>query len=158
MSQARIDMSQSSPLLIIGVGNAYRSDDAVGLLVVRTLNALHLPSTLCIESDGDGTTLVDTWSNAGRVILIDAISSGAQPGTIYRFNAMTQLLPSSASFSSTHAFGVAEAIQLARILEQLPASLTIYGIEGKHFAAGTDLSPEVEMAMQEVVELVRREV
>ena len=155
---ARMDMSQSSPLLIIGVGNAYRSDDAVGLLAVRTLNALHLPHTLCIESDGDGATLIDTWSNAGRVILIDAISSGAQPGTIYRINALKKPLPASTSFSSTHAFGVAEAIQPARILDQLPASLTIYGIGGKHFVAGTELSPEVEKAMREVVELVKQEV
>lgn len=151
-------MSQSSPILIIGIGNAYRSDDAVGLIAVQTLKAKNLPDTLCLESDGDGTTLIDTWSNAHRVILIDAVSSGAQPGTIYHFDALTQALPASASLSSTHAFSVAEAIQLARILDQLPTCLTIYGIEGKHFAAGTQLSPEVEQAMYKVVELVMHEV
>jgi hydrogenase maturation protease len=151
-------MSRSSPTLIIGVGNAYRSDDAVGLVAVQTLKAKNLPDTLCLESDGDGTTLIDTWSNTDRVILIDAISSSTQPGTIHHFDALAQPLPASASFSSTHAFGIAEAIQLARILDQLPTSLTIYGIEGKHFAAGTQLSPEVEQAMQKVVELVIQEI
>jgi hydrogenase maturation protease len=77
--------------------------------------------------------------------------------TIYRFDALRQQLPASYSFSSTHAFGVAEAIQLARALDQLPASLIVYGIEGKKFVAGTELSPEVERAVQEVVELVERE-
>jgi hydrogenase maturation protease len=163
-----MDMSQLSPVLIIGVGNDYRSDDAVGLAVVRTLKTKELPGILCLESDGDGTTLIDTWSHASRVIIIDAISSGAQPGTVYRFDAqpgtvyrfdaLIQQLPASYSFSSTHAFGVAEAIQLARTLDQLPASFIVYGIEGKKFVAGTELSPEVERAVQEVVELVEREV
>ena len=152
-----MDMSGLSPVLVIGVGNDYRSDDGVGLAVVRTLKERALPGILCLESDGDGTTLIDTWSHASRVIIIDAISSGAQPGTIYRFDALTQPLPASYSFSSTHAFGVAEAIQLARTLDQLPASLVVYGIEGKNFVAGTELSPEVERAVQEVVELVKRD-
>jgi hydrogenase maturation protease len=153
-----MDRSQMSPVLVIGVGNDYRSDDAVGLAVVRTLKAKELPSTLCLESDGDGTTLMETWSQASRVIIVDAISSGAQPGTIHRFDALTQPLPASYSFSSTHAFGVAEAIQLARTLDQLPASLVVYGIEGKNFIAGTERSVEVEGAVQEVVELIEREV
>jgi hydrogenase maturation protease len=151
-------MNQSSPVLVIGVGNDYRSDDAVGLVVVRTLKAKQLPGILCLESDGDGTTLLETWSHASRVIIIDAISSGTQPGTIHRFDALTQLLPASYSFSSTHAFGVAEAIQLARTLDQLPASLVVYGVEGREFVAGVGLSAEVEQAVQEVVELVEGDV
>jgi len=153
-----MDISQLSPVLVIGVGNDYRSDDAVGLAIVRTLKAKELPGTLCLEGDGDGTSLIDTWSHTSTVIIIDAISSSAQPGTIYRFDVLTQPLPASYSFSSTHAFGVAEAIQLARTLDQLPTSLIVYGIEGKKFVAGTELSPEVERAVQEVVELVEREV
>lgn len=151
-------MSGLSPVVVIGVGNDYRSDDAVGLAVVRTLKAKEPPGILCLESDGDGTTLMETWSHASRVIIIDAISSGAQPGTVYRFDALTQPLPASYSFSSTHAFGVAEALQLAHTLDQLPASLIVYGVEGKHFVAGTELSPEVKHAVQEVVEQVTREV
>jgi len=151
-------MSGLSPVLVIGVGNDYRSDDSVGLAVIRALKTQKLPDTLCLESDGDGISLMETWSNANKVILIDAISSSAQPGTIYRFDALTQSIPASCSFSSTHAFGVAEAIQLARTLDQLPASFIVYGIEGKKFVAGTELSPKVEHAVSEVVERVRREV
>lgn len=49
---------------------------------------------------------------------------------------------------------MAEAIELARTLKQLPAKLIIYGIEGKHFAFGMGLSPEVEQATAEVVATV----
>jgi hydrogenase maturation protease len=153
-----MERSQISPVLVIGVGNDYRCDDAVGLTIVRALKAKELSGTLCLESDGDGTTLMETWSQASRVIIIDAISSGAQPGTIHSFDVLTPPLPASYSFSSTHAFGVAEAIQLARTFGRLPASLIVYGIEGKNFVAGTQLSPEVERAVISVVERVIREI
>ena len=55
---------------------------------------------------------------------------------------------------STHAFGLAEAVELARALGRLPPRLIVYGIEGKSFEAGVGLSPEVGAAVQEVVERV----
>jgi hydrogenase maturation protease len=148
----------SSPSLLIGIGNTYRSDDGVGLVVIRELRAKELPETFCVESNGDGAALIDAWTNASKVILIDAVSSGAKPGTIHRFDALTQPIPAVLSFPSTHAFGVAEAVQLAGALHQLPASLLVYGIEGKNFSAGTSLSPEVEDAAHEVVEQILKEV
>jgi hydrogenase maturation protease len=77
--------------------------------------------------------------------------SGAAPGTIRRFDASAQPLPKDAFRCSTHAFGVARAIELSRALGELPRSLVVYGIEGKNFAAGVGLSPEVERAVGEVV-------
>ena len=148
----------SSSGLLIGIGNEYRSDDAVGLVVIRVLRARGLPGTVCIESNGDGAALLETWATAEQVLLVDAVSSGAKPGTIHRLDGRAQPLPASLSFPSTHAFGVAEALQLARALDLLPASLTIYGIEGKQFSAGIGLSPEVEHAAQEVVEQMLKEV
>jgi hydrogenase maturation protease len=148
----------SSPILLIGIGNPYRSDDGVGLVVLRELQAKGFPDTSCIESNGDGVALMEAWTTASRVILIDAVSSGVKPGTLHRFDALAQAIPARLSFPSTHAFGVAEALQLARALHQLPASLIVYGIEGKNFTAGTDLSPEVENAAREVVEQIAKEV
>lgn len=148
----------SIPFVLIGVGNEYRSDDGVGLIALRELRNKGFPYTRYIESDGDGADLVEAWINAETVILIDAISSGAAPGTIYRFDALTQRLPLTFSSQSTHAFGVAEAIELAHVLHQLPPRLTVYAIEGKHFVAGLGLSSEVEQAMHVVVERVTDEI
>lgn len=148
----------SLSILLIGIGNEYRRDDAVGLLALRELRNKSFPHTHYIESDGDGADLLEAWTSAQTVILIDAISSGAAAGTIYHFDARTQPLPPAFSSQSTHTFGVAEAIELAHVLHQLPSRLIVYAIEGKHFAAGWGLSPEVEQAMHEVVERVASEV
>jgi hydrogenase maturation protease len=144
-------------MLVIGVGNPYRGDDGAGLAVIGLLRAEELPKVRLLESDGDSAGLLDAWQSAGAVILIDAVSSGAPPGTIYECDALAQSLPRTLSFRSTHAFGVAEALELGRALGQLPARMLLYAIEGKTFATGTGLSQEVERAVQEVAQRVRRD-
>jgi hydrogenase maturation protease len=46
---------------------------------------------------------------------------------------------------------LAEAISLARVLGRLPERLRVYGIEGRCFEPGTEVSPEVKVAVEEVV-------
>jgi hydrogenase maturation protease len=141
----------SSPILVIGIGNEYRSDDGVGLVVARGLREKSLPGMLIIESSGDGAALMEAWKAAPSVILIDAAASGKAAGTIHHFDAVTQPMPTGFSFHSTHAFGVAEAIGLAQALQQLPSRLMVYAIEGKNFTAGVSLSPRVAKAVQKVI-------
>jgi hydrogenase maturation protease len=142
-----------SRVLIIGVGNAYRGDDAVGLIVARRLKAyaLETDQVTVIEGSGEGAALIESWAGAETVILIDAVCSGTKPGTVYRLEAHAQPVPAEFFRYSTHAFGVTEAIELARALNQLPPRLIVYGVEGKDFQAGTGLSPEVERAVEGVV-------
>ena len=118
-----------SKTLVIGVGNAFRGDDGVGLIVAQQLRAL----------------------------AVDAVSSGSEPGIIHRYEATGQPLPTLFFGGSTHAFGLAEAIELARSLDRLPDQLVVYGVEGKAFELGTGLSPVVEAAAGSLVELISRE-
>jgi hydrogenase maturation protease len=148
----------SSPILLIGIGNEYRCDDSIGLHVIRALKAQKLPETLMIESSGDGAELIEMFSVARMAILIDAVSSGGDIGAIYRFDALKQTIPAQLSFRSTHVFGIAEAIELARLLDQLPPSLIIYAVEGENFSIGVGLSSRVGDAVQKVVERVSCEV
>jgi hydrogenase maturation protease len=145
-----------TPILVIGIGNEYRSDDGAGLAVIRALKEKNLPGTQLTECAGDGLNLIDTWKVAKVVILVDAVSSESEPGTIFRYNALTGPIPTHLSFHSTHTFGVAEAIEIGNTLHQLPPNLLLFGIEGTNFATGTNISSEVENAIQEVVEQVMR--
>ncbi|MDZ7364038.1 MAG: hydrogenase maturation protease [candidate division KSB1 bacterium] len=150
-------MSEGVHPLVIGLGNEYRRDDAAGLIVARRLRE-RVPNEInIIEQSGEGAVLMEAWKKARRVIIIDAVHSGAAPGSIFRFEAHAQPLPTKFFHYSTHAFSVAEAIELARALKQLPSCLIVYGIEGKNFAAGVGLSAEVEKSTREVVERIRQE-
>ncbi|OGF56347.1 MAG: hydrogenase maturation protease [Candidatus Fraserbacteria bacterium RBG_16_55_9] len=141
-------------ILIIGVGSAYRRDDAVGLIIAQRLRAKKLNHVQIREESGEGTSLMESWKDADTLILIDAVHSGAAPGTLYRLNAHRQTIPTDFFHYSTHAFSVAEAIELARALNQLPRRLIVHGIEGENFEMGEGLSPEVEKATEEALRLV----
>ncbi len=102
--------------------------------------------------------MIEAWQGATWVMLVDAVRSGASPGTIHRLDARAAPLPMGFFHYSTHAFSVTEAVELARSLDQLPAHLVVYGIEGANFAAGVELSPEVERAVEAVVGRLAKEV
>jgi hydrogenase maturation protease len=145
-------------ILVIGVGNQYRRDDGAGLVVAHALRERRLPDGVRVmEHGGEGASLLDAWRGADIVILIDAVSSGAAPGTTHHIDTTAGPLPTGLRLASSHAFGVREAVELARALGQLPATLFFYGIEGADFGAGTELSPAVEMAARAVAERVARE-
>ena len=129
--------------MVIGVGNRWAGDDAAGLAVARRVGGREL--------EGDPASLLDAWAGADDVVVVDAAASGAPPGTIRRFDAGAGPLPARSLRSSSHAFGVPDAIELARALGRLPARLEVYAIEGASFAAGAALSGPVERAVDELV-------
>ncbi len=147
-----------SPILLIGIGNEYRCDDSLGLHIVRELKKRELRDTHIVESSGDGAELIEMFKLVRKAIVVDAVSAGGKSGTIYRFNVHEQPFPTQLSFQSTHAFGLGEAIELARVLQQLPSSLIVFAIEGKNFSTGIGLSQDIEKAVQEVTEIMFREV
>lgn len=145
-------------MLILGAGNPFRQDDAAGLQVARRLRTRVPPGVTVVEAEGDLMSAIEDWREEEEVVLIDAMNSGVHPGTVLRFEAHDRPVPASFSNSSTHSFGVAEAVELARALGKLPPRVIIYGIEGKHFAAGEEMSREVAHAVGEVVERVLQEI
>jgi hydrogenase maturation protease len=144
-------------ILIIGVGNEYRSDDAVGLIVARRLRRLSLENVKVIEESGEGADLLESWEGADMVIIIDAASSGAKPGTIHRIDARAQQVPRGLFHYSTHAFSVGEAVELARVMGRLPPHIFVYGIEGAKFEEGIALSGAIEDSVDAIVGLVLKE-
>ncbi len=144
--------------LVIGVGNEYRGDDGVGRRVVRDLGKLKPEGVTLRESNGESFALIEMWSKAEKVILVDATHSGAEPGTVCRFDAGEVPLPAEVLAScSTHAASVPEAIELARSLGRLPTHVVFYGIEGLHFDHGCSLSSYAQRASTEVVERIQEE-
>lgn len=116
-------------ILVIGCGNLLAADDGVGLHVVSSLKKYTLPPEVqIIEAGCPGLKLLELWENAGRVIIIDAVKSGAKPGTIHVFNSK-QLIPREIMPLSSHSINVIDAVELGKKLGILPELLLIIGIE-----------------------------
>ncbi len=111
-----------------------------------------------LEYEGEPLGLLELWDGARAVVLVDAIHSGAAPGTIHRVDASCEPIPALLrGSSSTHALGVGEAIELARALDRLPERVVVYGVEGVCFGAGSGLSGEVDAVTDALAEAVLRE-
>lgn len=136
-------------VLILGCGNPDRADDAAGLLVARRLRVLGIQAR---EHGGEALALIDAWSGSADVLVVDAVKSGAPPGTITIWDARTFALPVGHLRCSTHALGVTEAIELARALDRLPRKLIVVGIEGLRFDRGEPPSPEVAEAVERLAQ------
>jgi hydrogenase maturation protease len=140
-------------LRIISCGNLGRGDDAAGLLVARRLREIGVePEVEIIEESGDSFSLMDCWVGFEHMILVDATAPSGTPGQIRVWNADANPWPEDVFRCSTHAFGVREAVELARAMNRLPQSLLIYGIEGKQFSFGAPISPEVERSVESVAQ------
>ena len=148
-------------VLAIGIGNSERGDDSAGLEVARRLRARlcepgsTAPGIDVSEQAGETLALLDAWETATAVVLVDAVRSGAAPGTLHRIDASAGALPACLfSSASTHAIGLGEAIELARALDRLPKRTIFWGVEGHDFSAGAGRTQEVEAAIAPLVEAV----
>lgn len=144
--------------VVIGVGNDFRSDDRIGLVVARALRARLRDGLAVGEYTGDTAGLLEAWQGADAAILVDAVVTGAAAGTIHRFDLGDGALPRHCFPCSTHAFSIPEAVELARALHGLPPRVIIYGIEGENFEPGLQLSGAVEEAAPIVVRRILHEV
>ena len=142
--------------MVIGVGNAWRCDDAAGIEVARRLAAAPPEGVRVVVTDGgDVVGLVAEWRPGDEVAVVDAASSGARPGAVHRFDAVASPLPARMLRSSTHTFGIPDTVEVARALGRLPRSLSVYAIEGSRFTLGAGLTPEVERAVEQLVAELR---
>ena len=146
-------MSGDGATLVIGIGNASRSDDGAGPYVARRLALRSTEARVDVRvCTGDPIGLIAAWDSRDRVIVVDAARSGSPPGTVHRYEANGPLPSWLDSATSTHAVGLAETVALARAIGRLPANLVIVAVEGERFDPGDALSDPVLRACDRLVE------
>ena len=133
--------------LVVGIGNADRGDDAAGLLVADRIERWP------VVSRSDCSDLIDIWDGHDDVVVVDAMRSGSTVGTVTRLDVAHDPVPVR-TFGSSHSVGLAEIVELGRVLHRLPERLVVYGIEGARFETGAPVSAEVIDAAEKVVRLI----
>jgi hydrogenase maturation protease len=135
---------------VIGVGNPYRCDDAVGLVVARRVGE-HFDRERRVRSrelDGEPVRMVQAWEGSEHVVVVDAVRTGAAPGTRHRFTVdhlgdRSAVPTAEGLVGGGHALGVGDAVDLAMTMGTLPPSFEIWAVEGEVFEQGEGLSPVV---------------
>jgi len=140
--------------LVIGIGHPQRGDDAAGLVVSARLRALGCDALTVLDCGGDTAQLMDMWRASPRVIVVDAVCSGGRPGHLHTFEVNGEPLPAGFRHASTHTLGVAEAVEMARVMGCLPPRLVVVGVEASSFELGAPMNTATSRGCARAVRLV----
>lgn len=147
-------------VLIVGCGNLLRGDDGVGPVLIRHLWERGIPDGAGIVDGGTaGMDVAFRMRGARKVVIIDAASTQARPGTIYRVPGPALADLPALEGLHTHSFRWDHALAFANWLlkDEYPQDVTVFLIEAENVDAGMDLSPAVSDAMEQVIEIIERD-
>ena len=147
-------------VVVIGCGSLLRGDDAVGPILVRHLWNESVPDDVTLVDGGTaGMDVAFKMRGARKVFIVDAASTGAEPGTIYRVpGEQLEDLPSIDGLHM-HQFRWDHALAFGRWLlaDQYPDDVTVFLIEIESTEPGAELTERVAAAMVDVAGLLRVE-
>jgi hydrogenase maturation protease len=147
-----------SRTVLIGVGNEFRSDDALGILVARELRRRHLGEIRVVEVEGNVASLLDGWDGVENLLIVDAVSGAGPPGSVVRFDVSRSRIPANLFPGGMHGFGVAETLEMGRELCRLPPTVLFYGIVGESFENGQGLSDRVLKNIPHLLQMIEEDV
>ena len=140
--------------LVLGLGNLLLGDDGVGVHAVQALQQEEpLPGIVLLDV---GTAVLEAASyleTAGRVIVVDAVRAGHEPGSIYRFNLKDAL--SSPTIASMHGFDLPRVMALTRRKEPLEG--IVIGMEPEIIDWSLELSTRLVSAFSRLLQAIRDE-
>ncbi|WP_306185402.1 MULTISPECIES: hydrogenase maturation protease [unclassified Streptomyces] len=142
----------TGPVVVIGVGNAFRRDDGAGPAVVEALRERVPDGTVLAVSDGEPGRMLDLWHGADTVVLVEAVRGRpARPGRLHTLT-VAEAAARVGSSASTHALGLGECFALAEALDRLPRVLVVHAVEVADVELGTGLSEPVRSALPELID------
>ena len=145
-------------VVILGMGNLLRGDDGIGAHFVRMLNKDDLDcDNLEIIEGGICPEFASFVEDADKLIIVDAIRGGKEPGTIYRLG-IDDVAMDLAARLSVHQLGLVDSLKILRILGREPRHTIIIGIEPKNIDCRLELSPEVKKGLAELRKIVMEEI
>jgi len=151
----------ASRVVVVGMGSEYRRDDGAGPAVAHRV-AGHCAGVAALGPIAEPLDLLGLWDGADLAVVVDAVRSGAEPGTVRVIELAAEPERARADdppgTTSTHGIGLAGVLRLARAVGRAPARVVVVGIEGADFGQGTGLSPAVDRAVphaaRHVMELI----
>lgn len=144
-------------IVVIGIGNLIKSDDGVGVQVVRRLEDKVGAGVELVEGSIYCADLFNIIEGKDRAIFIDAIDAGDEPGAIFKFSP-DQVKQKTSAPLSIHDFGLYELIVTSRLMGQCPEDITIFAVQVKNIEFGDQLTEQVAAAIPRVCELVLEEI
>ena len=143
--------------VVIGLGNLYMRDDGLGIRVAEALMERDLGENVSVQEYPEmDFTVIEKLQGASRVIVVDAVKGGKEPGTISKYT-LTSRKGDLRELPSLHSLKLSDILDLAMSSGILTCPVVILGVEPKDDSPGIGLSPDVESALPKVIEAAIKE-
>ena len=144
---------------VVGMGNLLLKDEGIGVHVVQELQNRPLPQDIDLEII-DGGTSPDTLymlEDVDKLIIVDAVQGGSEPGAVYRFSPdQVDLEPR--LVTSVHQISLIEGLRLMRQSGREPEETVIIGVEPAEIGWGLELTPQLARRLPQIIEVVLKEI
>jgi hydrogenase maturation protease len=144
------------PIRVLGVGNVLTSDDGVGPYTVAVLKAgWEFPDEVSVVDVGTpGLDFTPYLTDAELVVVVDAVRSGGDPGTVrvWRDDELLEAPP--VARTNPHEPGLREALMATEFEDRRPQHVVLVGVVPRSLETGTRLSETVRSAVDPAAETV----
>jgi len=141
----------------LGVGNLLLSDDGVGVHIIKQLSEEGINADL-VDVGMGGFDILESMLGYQKVIIIDSIITGTEPGTIYRLTPID--LSDFPALSHTHAVDLPTSLKLGQKLmpNEMPNEIIIYAIEAEDITTFNETcTPKVKAAIPKVIKQIKKD-
>jgi hydrogenase maturation protease len=141
--------------IVLCIGNLLLKDEGVGVHVCRALAERPLPPEVDLVDGGTvGCDLLPLLTEADKIIIVDALVGGEQPGDVYRLTLEQCQMHTDEDAISLHDLGIYSVLHDLKLLEGHLPEVVIIGIEPLEIGFGTELTREVAASLPKVLDLV----
>jgi len=139
-------------ILVLGLGNLVMTDDALGSRTIMELEKRYrFPEQVALLDGGTlGLDLLPRLEGIDRLLVIDALQMGADPGRVFRLDG-EEVPRAFANKLSVHQMGLQDLLAVAELQGHLPATLVVWGAQSASIEMGMEMTSAVNAAMEQVI-------
>lgn len=151
--------AKKARVVVMGVGNLLLKDEGLGIHVIQALQQEKMPADIDLEiiDSGVSSDALLMMERVDKLIVVDAVLGGCEPGAIYRFTP-DDITQEKNIEVSVHQWGLLEGLQMMEYLDNKPRETVIIGVEPNKVEWGMELSPEIKEKVPRILELVWEEI
>jgi len=149
----------SKSKLVVGIGNILLKDEGVGVRCVEYLKNSNLVEGIkLVDGANLGFDLLEEMKGFEKVVIVDAVDMGKEPGHIAGFDAEQILSLSSGKKFSLHEIGLVDVIQVGKRIGYNFSKVRIVGIQPSEVSWSDSLSETVAKKLPALAERVLKEI
>ena len=137
-------ITRPAKVIVLGMGNLLLRDEGIGVHVANVMQDVTVPAVMSLDT-------------ADKLIVVDAVQTGDETGTIYRFRPEDIDLDE-VTITSLHQISLLENLWLMERFGDGPKDIVIIGVEPEDISLGLELSEKLQQRIPQIVRILIEEI